>query len=558
MADKPMKKAAKICIAATVCLGAHAALAQSRPDAGALLEQIERERGLSLPKRVEPAPVPLPREMPEIPGLKVTTKEFRFAGNTIFPSAELAELLKDFVGKELGFADLQKAADTIAQHYRAQDWVVRTYLPRQDITQGTITIQVVESVFGGPRLEGKPPTLVSIEEITARITRHQPIGELMRNERIDRGLLLADDLPGVAVTGALEAGERDGETRLAIQTTDEPATDIQLGADNSGSRSTGPERVNASITLASPTGFADQLNASLAHTEGTNYARLAYSLPAGLDGLRVSLTTSYLKYKIVSSDFAGRDIRGESQTYGLELNYPLHRSRLTNIYLQGSTDKKKFDNLFDGATSTNYDIDSQTFGLVGNLFDNIGGGGANSFSLLWTRGDPSIKVGQASTPTEEFRKLRYSASRQQVLNESLSLFLSVSGQRSGQTLDSSEKFSLGGSSGVRAYPTGEASGSKAQLAITEVRWKLPSDVVLTAFYDWGRIKNEQDPTAPDFKVKLKGGGLSVNWQIPKGPNLKVTLARRDGDNPNPNRTTGTDQDGSLKKNRFWFNLSYGF
>ncbi len=36
-----------------------------------------------------------------------------------------------------------------------------------------------------------------------------------------------------------------------------------------------------------------------------------------------------------------------------------------------------------------------------------------------------------------------------------------------------------------------------------------------------------------------------------------TFARRDGDNPNPT-AAGNDQDGSLKKNRFWLTASISF
>ena len=126
-----------------------AVLAQTQPDAGSLLQQIERERELMLPKRVEPRKEPLPQDLKEIPGLTVTAKAFRFNGNTLFSSEELAPLLVEFLNRPIGFSDLMRAADTIAEHYRKAGWVVRVYLPKQDITQGVITIQIVEAVFVG-------------------------------------------------------------------------------------------------------------------------------------------------------------------------------------------------------------------------------------------------------------------------------------------------------------------------------------------------------------------------------------------------------------------------
>ena len=91
----------------------------------------------------------------------------------------------------------------------------------------------------------------------------------------------------------------------------------------------------------------------------------------------------------------------------------------------------------------------------------------------------------------------------------------------------------------------------------DVRWKVVPSVTASVFYDWGKVKNRDDPTLKD-RVTLKGGGLGLAWAVPNtGLNLKAVWARRDGDNPNPT-AAGNDQDGSLKKNRYWLTASYAF
>jgi hypothetical protein len=52
-------------------------------------------------------------------------------------------------------------------------------------------------------------------------------------------------------------------------------------------------------------------------------------------------------------------------------------------------------------------------------------------------------------------------------------------------------------------------------------------------------------------------GICVAWVASFGRNLKATLARRIGSNPEPT-STGDDQDGSLIKNRFWLQASMPF
>lgn len=83
---------------------------------------------------------------------------------------------------------------------------------------------------------------------------------------------------------------------------------------------------------------------------------------------------------------------------------------------------------------------------------------------------------------------QFSLSRLQRLTASTSLSLKVTHSQAFDNLDSSEDFSLGGISGVRAYPANEATGDQGTLAAIELNQRLTSHLNLFAFYDYGRIK----------------------------------------------------------------------
>ncbi len=51
--------------------------------------------------------------------------------------------------------------------------------------------------------------------------------------------------------------------------------------------------------------------------------------------------------------------------------------------------------------------------------------------------------------------------------------------------------------------------------------------------------------------------MGLAWQTGFGLNVKATLVRRIGSNPNPT-STGKDQDGSLTLNRLWLIASLQF
>jgi hemolysin activation/secretion protein len=544
-----------------VVVSASCAHAQNAPDAGALRQQIERQLPQALPGERKPLAA-LPPEYKPAPGLAVTAKQFRFAGNTLLTAEQLAPAVASFLNRPLDFNGLQQATAAVSDAYRAAGWLVRVYLPRQDITDGIVTLQIVEGIFGKVRLDGTPPSRLTAGRAEATIAQTQQAGQALNAAALDRAMLLLDDLPGVAVSGNLAPGSGQAETDLVLQLTDEPLLGGEAGLDNTGSRSTGEQRLTANAFLNSPLKLGDHLATNLIHSKGSDYARLAYSLPVGHDGLRLGINTSRLNYKVITSEFAAANINGNSTSSGLDAQYPLIRSRTHNLYLSAAFDDKNFDNKDIAGTTTRYGVRNVTLGLLGNQFDKWGGGGANLASLTVTTGD--IDLGTLD-PNENvalegsFTKMRYALSRQQALTSNLSLYALLSGQFASKNLDSSEKFYLGGANGVRAYPANEGGGSEGTMLNLELRWRAMSNLVVTGFYDWGSVTINQDNGIAGLnRYDLDGLGASVAWVGPGGLTLKGTYAHRLGDNPNRDATMGKDQDGSLNKNRVWLTASLPF
>ena len=122
-------------------------------------------------------------------------------------------------------------------------------------------------------------------------------------------------------------------------------------------------------------------------------------------------------------------------------------------------------------------------------------------------------------------------------------------------LDSSERFYAGGVSTVRAYPASEQGGDRGQVLTAEWRWRLDASLVLTAFADTGRVVSL--PRTSESAANLSGRGLSLNWQGPAGISTRLIWAHRNGNNPKPT-PSGTDSDGTLKRDRIWFTASMPF
>jgi hypothetical protein len=108
---KPLHVAALV---ASISLSA-VAQAQTAPSAGALLQQIEQGRTISLPKVQPLERAPAPPEMKAVTGAVVLVKAFRFAGNHLLRDDQLALAVMPFLDRPLGFAELQEAAVAVAR-----------------------------------------------------------------------------------------------------------------------------------------------------------------------------------------------------------------------------------------------------------------------------------------------------------------------------------------------------------------------------------------------------------------------------------------------------------
>ena len=566
------------CLSLAGLLGvAGGAGAQQVPDAGVLQQQIDRDRRVPLPA-LGPAPKPpAPGDKPVVSGPTVTVKRFEYEGNTLLSAERLDAAVASYLNRPLSFAELQAAAAAVAEVYRAEGWTVRTLLPKQDLSGGSVKIEIIEAISGEIRINRAEPTpelrasgvdelRVSLARIRAIAARALPPGQPVSNQAIDRALLLLEDLPGISVQGSLVAGRGDRETDLVLIIDNKPLLSGDARTDNTGSLSTGRQRYTGNLALASPSGNADLLALNLLHTEGSNYGRLAYTLPLGYDGWTAGVNASDMRYQVIPADFAALVARGSSGTAGLEANYPLWRSRLTNLLLNLAVDHKNFNNLSGGEVTTHYRITTVTATLNANVSDSVGGGGRSSASLGMTQGkvdlaaSPNFAADAATTRTNgRFVKLRYSLSRQQLVSETISMNANLSGQLAGKNLDSGEKFYLGGSSGVRAYPSSEGGGSDGQMLNLEANLSLPLNLKSVFFYDWGHVRvnrdNDFDGAPALNSLSLRGAGVSFAWDDGKGLSARLTWARRIGDNPNPT-AAGKDQDGTLIKNRIWLTAGY--
>lgn len=503
------------------------------PDAGQTIRELQQQLGL-VPQKTAPEQSIKENEESAAIGDRVLVQRFDFTGNQEIATDSLQLLLADMIGTEHSLSELKAAATRVTKYYRQHNYAVaRAYLPAQEIQNGVVSINIIEGRIDKHRLVNN--SRLNDERAEAYFDQVKD-GDVIKTEQIDRSLLLLNDTPGVGSARAtLQPGASVGTSELVVQIEQALLYSGDISLDNYGNRYTGEYRLGGTFNLNSPLRLGDQLTVSaLTAGDNLNYGRIAYQLPVGSHGLRVGAAYLEAHYKL-GREFEKLDAHGEVRSGSVFAIYPFIRSKQSNLSGVISLEQKQLTDVVDAtSTSTGKCINLANLGVSGNHGDTLGSGGISSIDLSLVRGSLDIESASAKAidavsarTNGDYTRLTYSFSRLQRIPASNLLSLTISGQKASKNLDSSEKFSLGGINGVRAYPQGEGVGDEGYLARLELRHSFHNNLQGTVFYDTGEVTFNHDPfgISSSSHRHLAGAGIGVNAYM-AGFQIRAALAWR--------------------------------
>lgn len=509
-------------------------LAQVQPDAGSLLKErksisSDSQRGkVTFPSQVEMAIDADEAKRIEVKGVRVT-------GAKVFDSEELEGLLVDIVGDRGSLRSLQIAAARITAHYRRAGYTLaRAYLPQQKMQDGIVTIEVLEGKLEGVKIDNA--SRLSNEAVGSRLSGVKA-GDVFNKSSSERALLLLSDTPGAGVVDSRFApGSQRGESVLVTRLEGAPVIVGRIEADNHGGLYTGRNRLGVSADLNSVLGLGERFSGKVLASDAELYnARLAAQVPVGYDGLTLGAAVSHNTYAL-GNTFRALDAVGRSSTAELNLRYPWVRSVDFNVYAQVGYEYRKLkDDVRSTATVTEKHANVGTLSAFGDARDGLGGGGLTQASLMWSQGQlafdsPGAEAidAQGAKTAGSYSKLYLTAERQQRLPADFMLNLSLRGQWTDGNLDSSEKFSLGGPYGVRAFASSEALGDKGWLGSVELRYAFSPSIVGSVFHDHGEVSvNARPYLSTPNTLRRSGNGLGLTGSYGSF-DWRASVAWRDG------------------------------
>jgi hemolysin activation/secretion protein len=553
----------------------------AQPDAGTLLKE-QRQAAPAIPDRFPEKEVIKEAEAPSSDtGVKIPVREIKFTGDysKMATEAELYELVREKIGKELTFFELKQITLYITNYLREKKGflLARAFLPEQDVTDGIIEIQIIAGhISGMANINVREPARVR-KEILQGIADHAiPEESATRMDKIERAVLLINDLPGIKAQASLEPGATPGSTSLKINASEDRLIQGLLSADNHGDRYTGYIRGAGQIFANDSFGQGDQIAISYVGAEDMIHGIASYALPIGYSGLKGNISYSYLHYEL-GEELKPLNAKGEAQVIGSNLSYPVVRSRRASLWLELGFE---YLDLWDEANSIktrDRELAVGSLNLRGNFFDRFKGGGLTIAEMTFYGGNADLsgvasnRMADAAGPGTHggFSRLTYSMARLQRMTQAVALFVSMRGQLASGNLDSSQKFILGGPYGVRAYPSGEGAGDEGHMGTVEIRYDLPpipylKSTQLVGFYDAGWTKLNHDPwpgaitnTTGKNDYLLSSGGIGLNIQYPGIYSLRATYAHKVGSNDGRN-IQGKNADNRAHSGRFWVQMVLWF
>ena len=573
--SKSLKPYLHFSILSSILLWNSSAFSATNDNISAILQ---RELELQLKKS---APPPLPKVQKPIEQKKpvdgeqtVQIKNFQFSGNKLLTDQELQSIVEKWKGRTLTFEDLQNVITDIQEYYSSKNRIGKALLPEQEIKDGIVSIKIIEGVLGDVVVEQTSPKPRMAVETVKKYFKGEKDSAYIDTKDLQRKIFILNDLAGVNATGTYEQGKKEGESNFKVTLQDTPFFKGEVVAANYGSKSTGSNQALANLSFNNISGIGDLFTVNGIKSSGSDYVQGSYAVPILYDGLKLALNASKLNYQTLSSFSSTNQSKGDAKTYAANFTYPVFRTDRASVNAKVGYETKDYlnTNVLTAATISDYKIDNMIAGLNGFLYNNDQSSISYNANVTFGR----LKINDAAQETSDntsaktkgsFEKLAFNISRNQPLPDlkNTNWLISVDGQTANKNLNSSEQISLGGPYAVRAYPTGQGSGSQGVILKTELQYPYDKNLTFGPFLDVGFIKQYintytdwQGSTRAKNDYSLAATGITGTYKYNEF-NVNGTLAYRIGDNPL--RTSTGEQlnaDNDYKRVQAWIRASYNF
>ncbi|WP_353142886.1 ShlB/FhaC/HecB family hemolysin secretion/activation protein [Paracoccus sp. (in: a-proteobacteria)] len=511
--------------------------------------------------------------------LSIQLADVRVEGALPGNEAEIASLRQRLIGKRIAVSEIFAAASDLEAAYVRNGYVLsRVVIPAQTLEDGgALRLTIVSGFVEKIDTSAAPPALrARLDAMTAPLIDRPTL----RLPDIERRLLLAGDMFGVALGSALSTGARPGGTVIILNPQFRSVTGF-VGLDNSFSSELGRWNLSAGVELNNQLGRGEvfylrasghpQLGDEGYLSDRPQLRTLAGGavFPLGNDGLTFGVEAANSK---TGPDSGAVATASDFDRLSLRLFYPVVRSVKRNISVTGALDLQR--DRQDLETSVGdfglYKDRTRVLRLTGEGNWQLSDNSALRMAAVLSVGLNALGARTAADATPamplsrdgadaDFHKLELSFRYDRDFHRDWSLALSGQAQSAfGDPLLSSEQFGIASTEGLSAFDLGSLSGDSGWFVRGEVARHFPTQglghPVVVSPYVFAAVGavNLENPSADEAaRTKATSFGIGVDLRLIRDPSYSSALVRFE-------YGKGSRDDGQEDPERFTIISSYRF
>ncbi|MGY4507985.1 ShlB/FhaC/HecB family hemolysin secretion/activation protein [Bradyrhizobium sp. USDA 3650] len=495
-------------LAASCIASARAQIPSINP--GVIQNDVDRQRRQleqqsAPPKLKGPAVIGGEREKSQLlkpGGPKFRLRKVEFDASKFITPAELDEIAKKYVGKNVDIASLLQLVADINAVYTERGIVTGiATLPEQDAKGGIVRVKLTEGRLQKTTIEGNKQTRT--EYILQRVK--EPEGEVLDVPKLNRDVIWFNRTNDVQIKALLQPGTSFGLTDLQFAVIEPPVDTLQLFTDNQGAENTGRWEGGAFYKRHGLFGVDDRLTFYGVRSDGNLNGNVAYSIPVNPWGGRAGVSYTEGKIKIIQGPFVALDVTGRSSQAAVNFSQPVWVTQNWLVLLNAAETEGKTVSRFATVAVTQDHYDKATAGLS---VTNSG----NTYSITVS---PAVNyitwqdhvLGNNRT-FNTYTGSMFATSAAGPANFSTNVLASWQYTQE-KLLPGDQIFSIGGPTTVRGYPSNSASGDSgyyfnAELHYNWSQWLRGFDTYI--FTDWGAVYS----TFPGI-TELGSVGVGFSW-----------------------------------------------
>lgn len=490
--------------------------------------------------------------------ISFTIKEIKLQGVSDQFISSINNIYQSDLGTEISLDKVWLYSAQITKMYRdAGYFLSRTYVPAQQIEDGSIEIHVIEGYVDEVIIDKNLSASSIISNMIADLRQKKPLNI----KEIESFLLRLNDLPGTqvkAIMKLIENSKRENAIQLVLQS-QETKGEGSLNYSNSGSRFLGPHQVSASYeTSLIPRQQTKSLIVSSIPFDEMQQISLSHKIP-------ISSSVSFeIEGSLVRSEpghtLRVNDIESKSDSLSMSIKWQIIKQRLENFDISFKVTSKNSESDILGSELSHDKIRTASANIYYDFADKHNGYNIANLNITQginglgssDKGDLNLSRAEAEP---NFTKAELTYTRFQEINPNWQLLTSVTGQIASGPLYSSQEFGFGGPTYGRAYDPSEITGDRGIASLAELRYrgigtKNNTRITPYAFYDIGKVWNDDD--GQEKKISASSAGMGIRLSHDTGLKANLAIAQP------ITKSIAEPIYGNGKNPRVQFDMSYNF